>query len=254
MIEASGLSYYYGAAAAVRDVSFRIAPGDVVAYLGANGSGKSTTVRMLAGLTAPTHGTITLDGRDIHDDLARYKGKVGYVPEEAHMYTFLSPEEYLRLAGRLRGLDDRRIDDRVDRFLRVFGLDVARHSRLSALSKGMRQKVLLSAALLHDPKVVILDEPTSGLDLTSMLALRAVVGELARDKRMIFYSSHELGAIEKIATRVVILRAGCVAASGTVDELRDLTHQTSLEDAFAELAVHDDIDAMAGQVLDAMRA
>jgi ABC-2 type transport system ATP-binding protein len=170
------------------------------------------------------------------------------------MYTFLSPEEYLRLAGRLRGLEDRRIDGRIDRFLRVFGLDVARHSRLSALSKGMRQKVLLSAALLHDPKIVILDEPTSGLDLTSMLAIRAVVAELARDKRMIFYSSHELGAIEKIASRVVILRAGRVAASGTVDELRDLTRQASLEDAFAELAVHDDIDAMAGQVLEAMRA
>lgn len=254
MLEAEGLTYYYGATAGVRDVTFRIAPGEVVAYLGANGSGKSTTVRMLAGLVAPARGAIRLNGHDVHDDLASYKATVGYVPEEAHMYTFLSAEEYLRLAGRLRGIPDARLALRIDRFLRVFGLDVARHSRLSALSKGMRQKVLLSAALLHNPKVVILDEPTSGLDLTSMLALRAVVAELARDRRMIFYSSHELGAIEKIASRVVILRGGRMIASGTIDELRDQTHQASLEDAFAELAVHDDIDAMAGQVLEAMRA
>src|SRR5690606_29714655 len=133
---------------------------------------------------------ILFDGQDIQERLIEYKATVGYVPEEAHVYTYLTGPEYLRLTGRLRGLPDRLIEQKIDRFLKLFGLDTDYHAPLSAFSKGMRQKVLLSAALMHNPRVVVLDEPVSGLDVSTALVLRTVVRSLADDGRIIFYSSH----------------------------------------------------------------
>jgi ABC-2 type transport system ATP-binding protein len=253
MLTASHVSRYYGATPAVLDVSFSVQPGEVLGYLGPNGSGKSTTVKMLAGLLAPTRGAITFKGEDIQDQLLAYKAQVGYVPEEAHVYTFLSAEEYLRLAGRLRGIDEARLDRRIDRFLELFHLDAERHSALSTYSKGMRQKVLLSAALLHDPTIVILDEPASGLDVGAMLVLRALVAGLARAGKIVFYSSHEMDTVEKLSTRVIILRAGRIVADDSAGRLRQLTEQASLEDVFAQLAVDEDVDQLAGHLLEAMR-
>jgi ABC-2 type transport system ATP-binding protein len=253
MLVADHLTRYYGGIAAVLDVSFRVGPGEVLGYLGPNGSGKSTTVKMLAGLTPPTRGRITFGGEDIQDHLLEYKAQVGYVPEEAHIYTFLSAEEYLRLVGRLRGVPAARLEKRIDRFLTLFHLDAERHSALSTFSKGMRQKVLLSAALIHDPKIVILDEPASGLDVGAMLALRALIAGLARDGRIVFYSSHELDTVEKISSRVIILRGGRVVADDSASRLRELTKLASLEDVFASLAVEDDVTALADNLLDAMR-
>jgi ABC-2 type transport system ATP-binding protein len=253
MLEAIKLTRYYGGIAAVLDVSFSIKPGEVLGYLGPNGSGKSTTVKMLAGLLRPSRGVIRFGGEDIQDHLLDYKARVGYVPEEANLYSYLTADEYLRLMGRLRGIPEARLTRRIDRFLRLFRLDVERHSTLSSYSKGMRQKVLLAAALLHDPKIVILDEPASGLDVGLTLTLRAVVSGLARDGRIVIYSSHELDTVERISTRVIILRTGRVVADDSVDRLRALTHQASLEDVFARLVIEDDVGAMAGELLDAMR-
>ena len=253
VLEVRGVTRRYGAVTAVRDVSFVVRPGDVLGYLGPNGSGKSTTVKMLAGLMPPTFGTILYDGSDIQDDLIRYKAVVGYVPEEAHVYTYLTAPEYLRLCGRLRGVASSALEQKIDRFLAVLGLDTDRHAALSSFSKGMRQKVLLAAALLHNPRVVILDEPVSGLDVSTALVLRTVVRELAADGRMIFYSSHELDIVEKISTRVMILRSGEVVADDSASNLRALMHLPSLEDVFAQLAVKDDVEAVAGHLLEAVR-
>jgi ABC-2 type transport system ATP-binding protein len=253
MLEVRGVTKRYGALTAVRNVSFTVAPGEVLGYLGPNGSGKSTTVKMLAGLMPPTFGTITFDGVDIQDGLIAYKAQVGYVPEEAHVYTYLTAPEYLRLCGRLRGVAAGRIEDKIDRFLRILGLDTDRHAALSSFSKGMRQKVLLAAALIHNPRVVILDEPVSGLDVSTALVLRTIVKALAADGRVIFYSSHELDTVEKISTRVMILRAGEVVADDSASNLRKLMHLASLEDVFSQLAVKDDVEAVAGELLDAVR-
>jgi ABC-2 type transport system ATP-binding protein len=159
MLEVQRLTRYYGALAAVIDVNFSVGPGEVLGYLGPNGSGKSTTVRMLAGLMPPSRGRILYDGRDIEEDLNAYKALVGFVPEEAEVYKYLTAVEYLQLAGRLRGIGEDRLDRKIRGFLELFGLDADRHASLGEFSKGMRQKVLLSAALLHDPKIIILDEP-----------------------------------------------------------------------------------------------
>ena len=253
MLEVRNVTKRYGAITAVRDVSFTVRPGEVLGYLGPNGSGKSTTVKMLAGLMPPSLGTILFDGRDIQDDLIGYKAQVGYVPEEAHVYTYLTAPEYLRLCGRLRGIPGTTLERKIDEFLRVLGLDTDRHATLASFSKGMRQKVLLSAALLHNPRVVILDEPVSGLDVSTALVVRTIVRALANEGRVIFYSSHELDTVEKISSRVMILRAGEVVADDSASNLRALMNLESLEDVFSQLAVKDDVEAVAGRLLDVVR-
>ena len=253
MLEVRNVSKRYGALTAVRHVSFVVKPGEVLGYLGPNGSGKSTTVKMLVGLTPPTSGTILFDGQDVQDRLLEYKAQVGYVPEEAHVYTYLTGPEYLRLTGRLRGMSEHAIEEKIDRFLKLFGLDTDYHAPLSAYSKGMRQKILLSAALMHNPRVIVLDEPVSGLDVSTALVLRTVVRSLASDGRIIFYSSHELDTIEKISTRVMILHEGTVVADDSPARLRELANVPSLEDVFAKLAVRQDLDAMAGALIETVR-
>jgi ABC-2 type transport system ATP-binding protein len=253
MLEVRNVSKRYGALTAVRHVNFTVKPGEVLGYLGPNGSGKSTTVKMLVGLMAPTIGNILFNGSDVQENLIDYKAQVGYIPEEAHVYTYLTGPEYLRLAGRLRGLKDSLIEQKIDRFLRLFGLDTDYHAPLSSYSKGMRQKILLSAALLHNPRVVVLDEPVSGLDVSTALVLRSVVRSLAADGRIIFYSSHELDTIEKISTRVIILHDGLVVADDSAARLRELMHLPSLEDVFAKLAVRQNLDEMAGALIETVR-
>jgi ABC-2 type transport system ATP-binding protein len=210
-------------------------------------------VKMLVGLMPPTRGEILFEGRNVQDHLVEYKAQVGYVPEEAHVYTYLTAPEYLRLTGRLRAIAEGPLEQKIDRFLGIFGLDGDHHAPLAAYSKGMRQKVLLAAALLHNPRVVVLDEPVSGLDVSTALVLRAVVRSLAADGRIIFYSSHELEAIEKISTRVIILRAGEVVADDSAARLRELTQLPSLEDVFAQLAIEENPSLTADAILETVR-
>jgi ABC-2 type transport system ATP-binding protein len=252
MLDVQHITKRYGGVTAVNDVSFSVAPGEVLGYLGPNGSGKSTTVKMITGLMPPTTGTISFDGQDIADDLVGYKAKVGYVPEEAHVYTYLTGPEYLRLTGRLRGIPEGRLEQKITEFLKIFGLDADYHAPLTAFSKGMRQKILLSAALLHNPRVVVLDEPVSGLDVSTALVLRGVVESLAKDGRVIFYSSHELDTVERISTRVIILSHGRVVADDSAAKLRELMHAPSLESVFSQLAVQEDLGRVADSVIEAM--
>ena len=253
MLELRGVSKRYGALTAVSRLSFAVRPGEVLGYLGPNGSGKSTTVKMLVGLMPPTHGTILFDGQDIQDHLVEYKSQVGYVPEEAHVYTYLTGPEYLRLCGRLRGIAAATLERKIDRFLRMFELDGDYHATLGSYSKGMRQKILLSAALLHNPRVLVLDEPVSGLDISTALVLRTAIRPLATDGRIVFYSSHELDTVEKISTRVIILRAGQIVADDSASHLRELMRASSLEDVFSQLAVKENVDDVAQAIVETAR-
>ena len=254
MIEVRDVTKRYGGLVAVNHANFSVGPGEVLGYLGPNGSGKSTTVKMIVGLMPPSHGIVLYNGVDIQEDLIAYKAQVGYVPEEAHVYTYLTGPEYLRLVGRLRGIPAERLETKINRFLALFGLDTDYHAPLTAYSKGMRQKILLSAALLHNPKVVVLDEPASGLDVSTALVLRTVVRTLAAEERIIFYSSHELETIEKISTRVIILRAGVVVADDSASRLRDLMKAPSLEDVFSQLTVTADTNQLASELLETVRS
>jgi ABC-2 type transport system ATP-binding protein len=252
MLEARGLTKYYSAITGVRDVNFRIARGAVLGLLGPNGSGKSTTVGMLTGLLEPSGGSVTLDGADIRTDLLHYKQKLGYVPEEAQLYAWMSGAEYLTFCARLRGLPPAVTTRRMNALLDVFGLGTDRDAAMSAYSKGMRQKILLSAALLHNPSIVVLDEPCSGLDVGTTLMVRSLVQRLAAAGCIIVYSSHELEMVERVCSEVLILREGRVAAHAPTAELRQQVNAASLEDAFRALVFTTDVDAVAGEIVDAI--
>ena len=253
MLEARNLTKYYAAIPAIRDVSFTLEAGSIVGLLGPNGSGKSTTVSIVTGLLDPSGGSVYLDGLDVRDQMLEYKALVGYVPEEAHLYTYLTGAEYLTLVGRLRSLSEATLRRRAGAFLEVFGLTADQHAPMSAYSKGMRQKVLIAAALLHDPQIIVFDEPNSGLDVTSALILRSLVQALAGQGRMVLYSSHVLEIVEQVATAVLILQAGRVAAQGSIAELRGMLALPSLEQVFRRLVVTSDVDGLARDLVEVMR-
>ena len=190
---------------AISNVNFRVNAGEVVGYLGANGSGKSTTVKIITGLLQPNEGRVLFQGRNIRDDLASFRAALGYVPEEAHLYTYLSGMEYLQLVGRLRGLRERQIQIKAHRLLQLLGLESWRHSPISMYSKGMKQRVLIAAALMHDPKLLIFDEPLSGLDVLSSRLFKDLLLELTAAGKAILYISHVLEVVEQICSRVVVI-------------------------------------------------
>jgi len=196
-------------------VNFRVERGTVLGLLGPNGSGKSTTVGMLTGLLEPSGGSVTLNGTDIRSDLLRYKQDLGYVPEEAQLYTWMTGAEYLTFCARLRGLTAAQTRRRIDALLNVFGLQTDRDAAMSAYSKGMRQKILLSAALIHNPSIVVLDEPCSGLDIGTTLVIRSLIQRLAQGGCVVIYSSHELEMVERVCKEVLILHDSAVVASNS---------------------------------------
>ena len=209
---------------------------------------------MIIGLLEPSEGQIRFQGRSVIEDLAGFQARIGYVPEEPHLYPHLSGREYLQLAGRLRGIPRTILESKIDEFLRLFSLWEDRHCSVSAYSKGMRQKVLLSAALLHNPDLLILDEPLSGLDVTTALVLRDLMAGLAARGRMILYSSHVLDVLEKVCARVLILCKGRVVAHDTIEHLRESMQESSLEGIFGQLTREQDHRAVAEHILEVMRA
>ena len=250
MLEVRQLTKRYSGIPVVDHVSFAIRPGEILGYLGPNGAGKSTTVKMLAGLLEPSSGHILFHGRDVRENLKAFQHRIGYVPEEPHLYPQLSGYEYLQLAGRLRGLRRAPLESKIDDLLRLFGLWDDRGAPLGSYSKGMRQKILLSAALLHNPELLILDEPFSGLDVNTAMVLRSLLQKLAARNKMVLYSSHVLEVVEKVCDQVLILRQGQVVAHDSVARLRQRLLEGSLEGIFAQLTQPQDTDAVAGRILE----
>jgi ABC-2 type transport system ATP-binding protein len=254
MLEIRNLTKRFNGIPAVQDVSFTLHPGEILGYVGPNGAGKSTTVKMIIGLLEPSEGQILYRGSSVIDDLSGFQSRLGYVPEEPHLYPHLSGREYLQLAGRLRGLPRSVLEPKIDEFLRLFSLWDDRHAPVSAYSKGMRQKILLSAALLHNPEILILDEPLSGLDVTTALVLRDLLADLASAGRMILYSSHVLDVLEKVCASVLILNKGRVVAHDSIERLRATMQEASLEGIFSQLTREQDHHAVAGHILEVMQA
>jgi ABC-2 type transport system ATP-binding protein len=252
MLEVRNLTKRYSGIAVVDRVSFTVRPGEILGYLGSNGAGKSTTVKMLTGLIEPSAGEILFHGRNIVEDMKAFQRRIGYVAEEAHLYPHLSGLEYLQLAGRLHGLRRAVLEPRMDELLHLLGLWEDRHSLLASYSKGMRQKILISAALLHDPELLILDEPFSGLDVNAAMILRSLLRAVGERNKIVLYSSHVLEVVEKVATAVLILRKGQVVAHDSVSNLRTLMSQASLEGVFAQLTQTEDTDAIARRILEAV--
>lgn len=253
MLEAVQLSKRYSSIPAVQNLSFTLRPGDVLGCLGPNGSGKSTTVKMLTGLLESTRGLVRFDGGNIQENLAEYRTHLGYVPEEAHLYPYLTGWEYLEMIGTLRGVPRQLMESKINALLELFSLLPARHATMGTYSKGMRQRILLIASLMHDPEIFIFDEPLSGLDVTSALIFKNLVQALGRSGKMVFYCSHVLEVVEKVCTDVLILRKGTVIAHDSVANIGKILG-ASLENTFLHLV--DDVDTVrvAGDIVDVMRA
>jgi len=251
MLEARHLTKYFSAIPAIRDVSFTVPPGTILGLLGPNGSGKSTTVSILTGLREPSAGQVWFNGINVADRLVEYKARVGYVPEDPHIYSFLSGREHLDLVGRLRRLPGSLRAHKIATLLDLFGMSGAADQPMSAYSKGMKQKVLIIAALLHDPDLLILDEPESGLDLTAGLVLRHLIAILAARGKTILYSSHLLDNVERLCAGVVVLHRGKIVAEGPVTQLRAMMQSSSsLEDVIAQLITTTDPQGTARDIAD----
>jgi ABC-2 type transport system ATP-binding protein len=251
MLEICHVTKRYRNIPVVNDVSFTVRPGEVTGYLGPNGSGKSTTVKIITTLIEPTHGKILLDGRDVREDPVAFKRLLGYVPEEAILYSYLTGLEYLQLMGCLRGIQPRVTDRRANDLLELFALHPHRHTPISAYSKGMKQRVLIAAALLHDPDLLILDEPLSGIDVTNAQLFRHLLNELSRKGKAILYISHVLEVVEKVCARVVIIYKGRIMAADSVEHLRELADKPSLEEIFSQLVEQRDLEAVAREIVSA---
>ena len=254
VLQAQNLVKCYSAVPAVNGVSFSIESGEVLGCLGPNGSGKSTIVRMLTGLIQPTRGEVLAGGANIQHDLVGYRERLGYVPEEPELYPFLSGWEYLHLVGTLRGMPRAALEKKIDAMLEVFSLASARYVPIGSYSKGMRQRILLIAALLHNPSLLIFDEPLSGLDVTSALIAKTLIKSLGQQGKAVFYCSHVLEVVEKVCTRVMILRKGRVLAYAASAEIQKEAGQSSLENAFVHLLEERDAARTAGDIIDVMRS
>jgi ABC-2 type transport system ATP-binding protein len=254
MLELRQVSKRYAGGLAVDNVSFCARPGEITGYLGPNGSGKSTTMKMITGLIEMTAGEILFEGQPVQRDPIAWKQRLGYVPEEPYLYAHLTGLEYLIMVGNLRDLPPKPTADRVDGLLRLLALHDDRHVAISAYSKGMRQKVLLAAALLHNPDLLLLDEPFSGLDVGTALVLRGLIQELASRGKVVLFSSHELETVERVSSRVVIIHHGRIVADDAIERLRTLMALPTLEEIFAQLAVEQDTAATSRQIADLIRA
>jgi ABC-2 type transport system ATP-binding protein len=254
MLQARDLTRRYGALLAVDRVNFSVDRGEILGYLGPNGSGKSNHGQH-GGRPARLVERVDFARRPhARRGPIAYKRRIGYVPEEPHLYTQLTAAEYLTLAGTLRGLPPTLLEHKIDRLLRLFLLDDSRYAAMSAYSKGMRQRVLLAAALLHDPDLLVLDEPFSGLDVTAGFLFRALLTLLSAEGRMVLFSSHRLDVVEKVCSRAVILSHGRIVAEERIRD-RGVAHTAqSLEDVFVSVTAAEDYGAMAQQIFDVVRA
>ena len=252
MLEVTNLCKRYRGIPSIEDINFRIRAGEIVGYLGPNGSGKSTTVKIITGLLQPNEGSVLFEGKDIREDMVGFRNTLGYVPEEAHVYTYLSGLEYLQLVGRLRGLGERDIERKATQMLKLLGLESWRYSPISFYSKGMKQRVLIAAALMHNPKLLVFDEPLSGLDVVSARLFKDLLQELAGQGKAILYISHVLEVVEQVCDRVIVIAKGKILADAAPAELAKVMQLANLQDVFAELVQQEDTRVLARQLVDVM--
>lgn len=225
----------FGAKTVLRGIHLEVFPGQVLGYIGPNGAGKSTTVKILCGLLSDYEGEVLVQGIDVRTNPLEAKRRIGYVPELAELYDVLTPAEFLHFMGDLYGMDHDVCERRMLRMLAAFGLQDNVHQRMDTFSKGMRQKVLLTSGLLHNPDILILDEPLSGLDANSVIIVKDLISKLAKEGKTIFYCSHMMDVVEKVSDRIILIDNGSIVADGSFEHLQQQQGNRSLEQIFAQL-------------------
>lgn len=236
MIRLTGLQKRYGAFEAVRGIDLHVQPGEVFGFLGPNGAGKTTTMKMVAGLLKPSAGSVVIDGVDAARDPVEAKRRIGYIPDRPYLYERLTGREMLRFVGGIFSMDEGAIDARGGELLEFLGLHHFGDEMIEGYSHGMKQRLTLACALLHDPRLMVVDEPMVGLDPAGARLIKGVFRERARTGRTVFLSTHTLDVAEAICDRVAIVHQGRIAALGTVAELKSLHAEGGrLEDVFLRL-------------------
>jgi len=250
-IRIQNLHKNYGSKQVLKGINLEVYPGQVIGYIGPNGAGKSTTVKVLCGLITDYEGDVFINGTNLKDDLLKVKSQIGFVPELAELYDVLTPGEFLFFMGSLYGMDESVCEERMVKMLAAFGLKDNINQRMDSFSKGMRQKVLITSGLLHNPDIIILDEPLSGLDANSVIIVKELISKLAKDGKTIFYCSHMMDVVEKVSDRIILINDGLVVADGSFEELKQQQGDSSLEKIFAHLTANDSLSNAADQLMSA---
>jgi len=236
----------------LHEISFSLNRGEVVGLLGPNGAGKSTSIKLMAGILSPGGGAITVTGLPLPERAIDVKQRIGYVPETAVLFDSLTGQEFLELSGRLHSVEEDLLQSRIQSILETFSLLSDRSSRLDSYSKGMRQKILIGAALLHNPELILLDEPLSGLDVNAAIMIKDLIAALAAAGKTILYSSHVLDVVEKVCNRVIIIHQGKMIADGTSESLKASTQESTLEDVFRNLTNSASVDPGVARIVAAL--
>jgi len=239
LIQIRKLSKSYGEKMVLKELNLDIYPGQVIGYIGPNGAGKSTTVKILTGLIPEFAGEVLIDGLNMADNPQEIKKLIGYVPENAEIYDVLSPAEYLDFIGKLYGMEEELLKERSRKLLIAFGLGAVVDDRMDTFSKGMRQKVLLIAGIIHDPKIIVLDEPLSGLDANAVIMIKELILRLSKEGKTIFYCSHMMDVVEKVSDRILLINKGEIIADGSFESLKQ-NHSDTLERIFSKLTGRED--------------
>jgi ABC-2 type transport system ATP-binding protein len=252
-IEVENLVFRYHLEEVLHSISFSVDGGEIIGLLGPNGAGKTTTLKILTGILSPGEGIVRIQGLGLPERAVEVKRRIGYVPETAGLYESLTAQEYLELIGRLHEIEEKALKQKIIALLEVLDVAKTRFNRLVTFSKGMRQKVLVAAALLHNPSVLLLDEPLSGLDVSTSLIIKDLIQALARQGKTILYSSHVLDVVERVCDRVLIIHKGNLIADGSLDALKNQTKGDTLEDVFRQLTQTADTEPAISRALEAMK-
>lgn len=240
IVNIQNLQKNFGTKQVLHIIDLKIDSGQIIGYIGPNGAGKSTTIKILCGLIPVFQGEVTIFGKDLRTQTLEIKRQIGYIPENAALYESLTPLEFMEFIGEMRGLAGEQIREKGEALMKIFEMQPHLDQRISTFSKGMRQKVLICSALLHNPDLIFMDEPLSGLDANSVIMVKEMLIHLAREGRTIFYSSHLMDVVEKISNRIILIDQGRVLADGSFNDLSKLEHDENLEKMFSRLTRNTD--------------
>ena len=244
------VSKSFGSKEVLKDINFSVNSGEIIGYIGSNGAGKSTTIKLILGLIEDYKGDIFVFGEKVKGHY-EYKKRLGYVPEVSDMYDNLTAYEYLSFIGMLYGIDEDKAISKGKEMMSVFGIDDAIYGRIHTFSKGMRQKLSIITAMLHNPDILFLDEPLGGIDANSVLVFREIMQKLKEAGKTIFYSSHILEVVEKLSDRILLINEGKIVIDGTMVDVMSRQSDSSLESLFNDVTGFHDHEALAKKFTDA---
>lgn len=250
ILEINNLKKSFGTKSVLKGVNLTVNKGDIIGYIGSNGAGKSTTVKIMLGMINDYQGDVSIFGENIKNSDGSYKKKIGYVPEVSEVYESLTAREYLNFIGQLYDMDLKSSIKKSYELMKLFGIEKFLNTRISTFSKGMRQKLILISSIMHNPELLFLDEPLSGLDANSVMIFKELLELLSKEGKTIFYLSHIMDVVEKVSHRIVLLNDGRIAADGTFSELKEQCNEGSLEGIFNDMTGFNNQREIAEQIIE----